>query len=234
MSKIKDVVKKIPIIRDLAQILYSVIMNKSFEGSSNYWEKRYKTGGNSGSGSYNRLAEFKANEINSFIKDNSIKSAIEFGCGDGNNLSLIKYPMYLGFDISPTAIKICIEKFKSDNTKNFYVYNSISFLDNVRIFQADVTLSLDVLYHLVEDEVFFKYMNDLFNASNKYVIIYSSNFSQGLNVHERNRKFTDWVESNRKDFKLIKKIDNPYPFEKNNPDNTSHADFYFYKNENQN
>jgi hypothetical protein len=229
MSNIKEIIKKIPIIRDLAQFLYSVIMNRTFEGSGNYWEKRYKTGGNSGSGSYNRLAEFKAKVINDFIMNNNIKSAIEFGCGDGNNLSLIKYPIYLGLDISPTAIYICIEKFKTDSSKNFYVYNSMSFLDNLRIFQSDLTLSLDVLYHLVEDEVFSKYMTDLFNASSKYVIIYSSNFSQGLNVHERNRKFSDWVESNQKTFNLINKMENPFPYDKNDPDNTTHADFYFYE-----
>jgi len=35
--------------------------------SSDYWEKRYLNGGNSGNGSYGRLAHFKAQCINSFI-----------------------------------------------------------------------------------------------------------------------------------------------------------------------
>ena len=53
-----------------------------------YWENRYKNNGNSGAGSYGRLAEFKADVINNFIAENKITSVIEFGCGDGNQLSL--------------------------------------------------------------------------------------------------------------------------------------------------
>lgn len=35
--------------------------------SKNYWENRYKSGGNSGAGSYSNLAEFKAEIINEFV-----------------------------------------------------------------------------------------------------------------------------------------------------------------------
>lgn len=40
---------------------------------------------------------------------------------------------------------------------------------------ADLTLSLDVIYHLIEDNVFFTYMDRLFDSSTKFVIIYSLN-----------------------------------------------------------
>lgn len=39
--------------------------------SRNYWNDRYKNRGNSGSGSYNKLAEFKTEIINNFINDTS-------------------------------------------------------------------------------------------------------------------------------------------------------------------
>jgi len=42
----------------------------------NYWENRYKNNGNSGAGSYGRLAEFKAEIINKFIADKNINSVI--------------------------------------------------------------------------------------------------------------------------------------------------------------
>lgn len=51
--------------------------------SKKFWNERYLNGGNSGSGSYNHLAHFKANVINQFIKNNSIKSIIDYGVGDG-------------------------------------------------------------------------------------------------------------------------------------------------------
>ena len=68
-----------------------------------YWEGRYRAGGNSGAGSYGRLATFKAGFVNGFVELNAIRSAIEFGCGDGNQLSLLSVPRYTGVDVSPTA-----------------------------------------------------------------------------------------------------------------------------------
>ena len=59
--------------------------------SSKYWDDRYKKGGNSGDGSYNNLAIFKSQIINSFLlhTTNSIESIIDYGVGDGNQLSLL-------------------------------------------------------------------------------------------------------------------------------------------------
>ena len=41
--------------------------------SSEFREDRYKNGGNSGQGSYNALAKFKASVINDFIENNKIQ-----------------------------------------------------------------------------------------------------------------------------------------------------------------
>lgn len=199
-----------------------------FQGSLKYWEERYKAGGNSGSGSYNRLAEFKADIINGFIKQYDIMAAIEFGCGDGNVLSLIHYPKYIGLDVSKTAIMSCIRKFTEDKSKSFLLYDPLCFQDNCKLFSAELTLSLDVIFHLVEDQIYYKYMNDLFSASEKYVIIYSSNFEEKHIHHMRQRKFTSWVEANEPEWQLINFIKNKYPYDSSNPD-TSIADFYFYK-----
>ena len=58
-------------------------IKKKFD-SSIYWEKRYNTGGNSGEGSYNKFAEFKALILNNFIQEKNIKNIIDYGVGDGN------------------------------------------------------------------------------------------------------------------------------------------------------
>jgi len=47
---------------------------------------------------------------NNFKKDN-INTVIEWGSGDCNQLSLMKYKQYLGYDVSKTAIDICKKKF---------------------------------------------------------------------------------------------------------------------------
>src|SRR5215207_6091130 len=59
-----------------------------FHGSEDYWITRYATGGNSGAGSYNKLAEYKAEVLNDFVKRHNVESVIEYGCGDGNQLKL--------------------------------------------------------------------------------------------------------------------------------------------------
>jgi len=55
-----------------------------------FWNDRYISGGNSGKGSYGNLAIFKSDIINKFIIENNIKECCELGCGDGNQLNLLK------------------------------------------------------------------------------------------------------------------------------------------------
>lgn len=198
--------------------------------SSDYWEKRYVSGRDSGAGSYGRLAKYKADILNKFVENNDVKSVIEFGSGDGAQLKLAKYPRYLGLDVSKESISMCLKIFKKDKNKSFMYFSSDHYDDTARFVTADLTMSLDVIYHLVEDEVFNKYMSDLFNASNKYVIVYASNKKdKGTAQHVKHREFTKWVKKNRKDFKLVEKLDNPYPFNGEDPQNTSFADFYIFR-----
>ncbi len=190
-----------------------------------YWEKRYSSGGNSGVGSYGKMALYKAKIINRFVKGNSIQSVIEFGCGDGNQLSLANYPIYIGFDISKMAIKICKNKFKYDATKTFRI------LSKYHGEQADLTLSLEVIFHLLEENLFIEHMRLLFNASKKFIIIFSSNSDDNkdyLGTHMRKWRFSDWVDRNQTDWNLIKYIPNKYPYKKEIKEG-SISDFYIYQ-----
>lgn len=204
---------------------------KKFKGSELYWEERYQQGDNSGTGSYDKLAEHKADIINDFVAKNNIKTVMEFGCGDGNQLAIAKYPQYIGLDVSPTAVKMCYYRFKTDKTKSFYVYNSMAFIDNARFFHADLTMSLDVLYHLVEREIFENYLRHLFDAADKYVIIYASNYNQAeepVHQHENRRSFSDFVDKNMKDWKLKEVIKNKYPVSEFGAQG-SLSDFFIYE-----
>ena len=80
-------------------------------------------GGNSGGGSYNDIAQFKAKIVNNFVKDNNVDTVVEFGFGDGAQLTLAKYPLYMGFDVSPTIYAKTSHKFKDDKTKEFSLYD---------------------------------------------------------------------------------------------------------------
>lgn len=201
--------------------------NYSCEKSSrSFWENKYAKGGNSGPGSYNRLARFKASVLNYFVIKNHINTVIEFGSGDCNQLSLANYKNYIGYDVSQTAVKICQKKFNNDKTKTF-IYMGDNFPKDKK---ADLSMSLDVLYHILEDNVFNSYMINLFNSSNKYVCIYSSNVEKPWAKHVRHRKFTDWIKKYiPNEWKLKQYIPNKYPFDIRKPDSTSLADFFFYE-----
>ena len=60
----------------------------AWTNSSDYWERRYSKGGNSGIGSYGRLAEFKAEVLNRFVKENNINTEMHVFPVGGHGLAL--------------------------------------------------------------------------------------------------------------------------------------------------
>jgi hypothetical protein len=81
----KSIFKRIPMLRRVVGLFHRPApMPSTFSSSGNYWEERYSQGGNSGSGSYAKFAEFKAEVLNDLVQQNAIRSVIELGCGDGN------------------------------------------------------------------------------------------------------------------------------------------------------
>lgn len=205
------IIKKIYIIKE--QLL------KINFNSKKYWEKRYKKWGNSWKWSYDICAEFKWDTLNGIIKEYNISSLIEFWCWDGNNLNLYNIEKYIGLDVSETAIKICIERYKSDNSKTFIYYQPNLFKS--WWLQSDLTISFEVLFHLIEDEVYTKYLEDLFNTSSKYVLILSSNNNNNKNTarHYKNRLF---IKNIPPTFELVKKVVTP-------EDIPLVSDFYLFK-----
>ena len=225
-KQIIEKIKKNPLAKILIVKIKNYYIKKSaFKNSKDYWITRYSRGGNSGVGSYDKFAEFKADVINYFVKDKKIERVIEFGCGDGNQLKYFGFKEYIGFDISHKALDICKNIFKNDNSKSFIL------LKNFQNQKGDLTISLDVIYHLIEDEVFNEYMNRLFFSSLKYVIIYASNstdYNSEKIPHVKHRKFSDWIEVHHPEFVLIKQIQNKYPY---NGDylKSSFSDFFIYE-----
>ncbi|MCX2523126.1 O-linked N-acetylglucosamine transferase family protein [Larsenimonas rhizosphaerae] len=200
---------------------------KSFDVQA-YWNERYKHGGNSGAGSYGRLATFKAETINRIVDQYDITSLIEFGCGDGHQLSLFQNSFYYhGIDISEKSVSICREKFRSHSNKKFSTHEE--FLKSPE--QADATMSLDVIYHLIDDQLYHQYMQNLFLSSRKLCIIYAANIEEVTrDAHVRKRKFTDWIEKHASGWNLIEYIPNKYPMKPgSNPNETSFADFYIFR-----
>lgn len=221
--------KSIPLLRGaVARARGLLAPERPFTSSADYWQNRYRAGGDSGGGSYGRLARFKADFLNRFVEENDIGSVIEFGSGDGAQLELARYPNYTGVDISRDVIELCRRKFEGRDDVTFL---HVSELEGQ---SADLALSLDVIYHLVEDDVFDAHMRQVLGAANRYAIFYSSDYADsGLewdtpSDHVRHRKFSDWIAENDRRFELIRHVPNPHPPSQLDKE-TSCSDFYVYQ-----
>lgn len=186
---------------------------------SDYWRNRT----HSGAGSTGALALFKADTVNRILAENDIRSVIEFGSGNGEQIALIDYPVYHGYDVNDTALRLCRERFADKNHWSFLP------LHKYRGRQADMSVSLDVIFHLVNDYAYEQHMRYLFRAARKLVVVYSSNTNDSPTrdvPHIRHRRFTDWVEENT-DWELSGHIKNPYPWSQTNR-NGSFCDFWIF------
>jgi hypothetical protein len=221
----KQIIKGMPLIGSVATQLWRGIRPpRPFSGSTDYWVSRYKAGGTSGDGSRNRLAEFKAEVVNGFVLSNDVDEVIEYGSGDGNQLRLARYPRYLGFDVSPQAVERCRKMFRGDDSKQFKLVSEYAGET------APLTLSMDVIFHLVEDPVFEAYMQRLFDSSVRFVVIYSSNHDgapEDAAPHVRHRMFSRWVDRQRPQWRLLAHIPNRYPYT-GDTRTGSFCDFYIY------
>jgi SAM-dependent methyltransferase len=198
-------------VNPVSEFAASVRRRIEFRGSTSYWQKRYARGGNSGAGSSGPRAAFKAEFVNQFVVDHAIRSVLEFGCGDGGQLVLARYPAYTGLDISASAVRSCIGRFSGDLTKSFFAYDPTAFANRGAL-TAELVLSLDVIFHLVEDEVFVAHMRDLFRAAERYVVVYSTDepsLRDTAHPHVRNRAFTSWVASNVDGWRLVSRVPSP-------------------------
>ncbi len=193
------------------------------EWSATYWDRRYLAGGDSGAGSFGRLARFKARVVNGIVAQYGIASVLEFGCGDGNQLALADYPAYVGVDVSAAAVAACRRRFAEDATKRFLLSGAAD------PGEADLVLSLDVIYHLIEDRVFEAHMRALFAHARRMVAIYASDTdAPGPAPHVRHRRFSTWIARHAPAWERVVHIPNPYPYDPARPTETSFADFHLY------
>ena len=197
--------------------------SNSFPGTIAYWEHRYRENGTSGLGSRGVLARFKARFVNDYVREHDICSVVDLGAGDGHQLRLFRLPRYVGLDTSETAIRRLRQQFAGDDSKEFFLHDGRAINGDVRL-RGELVLSLDVIYHLVEDEVFERYMHDLFHCAESHVIIYSSNSEPFWRVsrHVRDRRFSSYVEDHFPAWRLERTVKNPF-----SP--LSRSDFFVYR-----
>lgn len=186
------------------------LRRRTFPGSAAYWERRYAAHGTSGAGSTGPAAQWKAEVVNRWVRELAVSTVVDLGCGDGQQLALADYPRYLGIDPSRTAVRQCIARFAGDENKSFLHLTPGAFSDPAGWLRADLALSMEVLFHLVEDDVYEEYLRTLFDSANRYVVICAYDGVLDRQApHERYRAFTTWVASHRPSWTLKERVDPP-------------------------
>ena len=191
--------------------LINTIRRWRYPGSRAYWERRYARGGDSGPGSSGILAAYKAEIVNYIVRENNIRSVTEFGCGDGKQLRLADYPAYTGLDIASGAVAICRKRFAEDVSKRFETYKPDTF--QAIDYESDMTLSMEVVFHLTENEDYERYMRHLFASARRVVVIFSSDEEDntgGIFPHFRPRAFTPDLPRLAPEWILRERIVNPH------------------------
>jgi hypothetical protein len=114
-------------------------------------------------------------------------------------------------DIAPAAVDRCLKLFEGDPAKKFALYDPVSFHpESVR---AEVGLSMEVIFHLTEDDLYEQYLRHLFAAATRFVVIFSSDeagLSGGRFPHFKSRHFTSDIPWLAPDWHYTRLIQNPH------------------------
>jgi hypothetical protein len=131
----------------------------------NYWDKRYASGGNSGCGSIGKLRDAKWKWIQVFV--DPIKDVIDVGCGDLSFWEGKQLPDgYIGIDGS----EVIIGRNKRKHPNNiFYKAQSSESLG----LTAPVVFCFDMLFHIMDDDIYKKTIENLCSISSEYIFIYT-------------------------------------------------------------
>lgn len=147
-----------------------------------YWEARYALGGDSGAGSAGEQAEGKAAYVNDLIRREQVQSVVDWGCGDGQQLDVLALPpAYLGIDLSATAVARCLARHPGRAFMSWVGDPPVEI-------RADLALSLDVIFHLVQDADFEAYWSRLFNSATRLVLVHATDHDAAGARHVRHRR----------------------------------------------
>lgn len=187
--------------------------------AAGYWDRRYRDGRTSGAGSEGDEGAYKAAYLTDFTHQHNITSVIDWGCGDGQVLELVRFPEgihYVGVDVSPTIVSRLREKFVSPYSFTT-VSDYLARMGQLRgALQANtphevpkqamtysLALSMDVLFHLPDDTDYFDYLYRLFGSATRFVMIYSTNYAGGRTArHVFRREFTPDIAERFPDWEL--------------------------------
>lgn len=178
-----------------------------------YWERRYRQGRTSGAGSEGEQAAVKAAHVRGVIDRKQVRSIIDWGAGDGTVLDLIRPQVpYLGLDVSHLIVHRLRQQFPS---------LSFTLAQNYSGQRADLALSLDVIFHQVNDLDYEVYLHRLFGSAERLVLAHTTDHDVGrTSRHVRWRNWTRDVAAWFGQWRLIEQ-----------PGDPTRLGFYLYEKE---
>jgi SAM-dependent methyltransferase len=150
-----------------------------------YWHNRYLDGKGSGPSSRGDVAAAKADRINRLL-DGTTRTVVDWGVGDGTVAAGIDANRYLGVDITQAALDLARAACGPRPGWSWLLYDP--HLPPPLTVQADLALSLDVLFHLTDDQAYRTYLQLLFGSA-PTVFIRASNYDAPRNDHMRRRRW---------------------------------------------
>lgn len=155
------------------------------------------------------------------------ETCTQTGSFDSANAALYAIPNFTGVDLSFEMVSRCRAAFADKENWQFLTLDEFSRIDS----RFDLTMSLDVIYHLIEDDVFDRYMNMLFSRARRNVLIYSSNHDEQAPArHVTHREYGRWIAKHRPTWRLRETMEHPFPRgAKSNPRHTALSFFQLYE-----
>lgn len=145
-----------------------------------YWESRYSRGGNSGDGSRGDEAAAKIELVNEVVRANRVETLLDLGCGDGYVAAGLGVSRYTGYDPSPAALALAKERRPDGDFSVKLPQEGMRF---------DLVLSMDVLFHLVDESSYQAYLTAIF-AFGDLVLVYGTDKELRGRSHVRHRVWT--------------------------------------------
>jgi SAM-dependent methyltransferase len=137
--------------------------------------------------------------IINFVKDNNIKSVLDFGCASGSTLKKLKKfdqnILVYGVDINKKAIDYCNKKFKNIFKDGFFFASKLrkdeiqEFLNKSNINRFDIIIFDRVLYCLDDKSIF-----DVLDVIGESSYIFIDDFYKNENIKNFGYLHRNWDE----------------------------------------
>lgn len=186
-----------------------------------YWNRRYRMGEGSGAGSRGRAARRKAAYVNGLLEDLGVSSIVDWGCGDGEVLSLLDLTgrYYVGIDGSAEAVRLCLQRFPK--LQFIRMDTRQDWLGEMVSVRAELALSMDVVFHFPNEADLWSYLDYVFTSARRFVLFHATDHdTPQRGSHLKHRQFTTTVQDRYPGWSLQFR-----------PDRSDKAGFYLYKRE---